>query len=492
MAVNSSLERLVDKEFGYKQARHLLNRAGFGGPRWQVEALVRMGLEKSVDLLVDYQDAPEPDVGDAGIDADYIRPPTREELIQIRDARRNQDQAAIARYQGEQQRRQRMDRGQLTEMRRWWLARMISTARPLEEKLTLFWHGHFASNYRSVRDSYLLFRQNELFREHANGNFATLAGRIVRDPAMLKFLNNDRNNKARPNENLARELMELFTLGEGNYTERDIKQGARALTGYTVRDNDFAFARRNHDMDDKTIFGKTGDYDGDDFVALCLQQPSCASYITGKLYAYFVSDLPNGMDENAKSVVEQLAGQFVSENHELKPMLKTLFKSRHFYDDQIIGNMIKSPAQLVAGSVRILQTPVRDLNVLLDGMNLMGQQLFEPPTVAGWDGGRAWINTSTLFVRQNLATFLITGRLPNGAQVVEKPYDPLTVAEALEGATADEGAKVLIDALLACDVHAERTTELRSLLSQSSDKLTAESVRDGLLLTTTMPEYQLC
>ncbi|MEL7473012.1 MAG: DUF1800 family protein, partial [Planctomycetota bacterium] len=241
------LTPMRDEDFGYEHARHLLWRAGFGGTSDQIQTLAQWGLDRSVDHLLNARGIEFPDDTDSEFRTDIMREPTEAERQAYRAALRARNEDAVARFRLERQRRQRDDRRQMRRLQAWWLERMIETPKPLEEKMTLFWHGHFATSYRTIEHSYHMLRQNRMFRAHALGNFGALLFGIIRDPAMLAYLDNNDSTKAEPNENLARELMELFSLGEGNYTERDIKEGARALTGYTFRNNEFLFNQRQHD-----------------------------------------------------------------------------------------------------------------------------------------------------------------------------------------------------------------------------------------------------
>ncbi len=290
--VNTSLSALPASSFGYEQARHLLWRAGFGGTPQQIQTLVGWGLEKSVDYLLNPGNTGEESIKPDLFDKDIMRPPTEEEKQAYRKAQKAQDEDLVAKFRKMKQEQERKDRAQINDMQKWWLKRMIETPRPLEEKMTLFWHGHFATSYRTIENSYHMFAQNEMFRTHALGNFGELLFGIIRDPAMLAYLNNNQSRKDHPNENLAREIMELFSLGVGGYTEKDIKEGARALTGYTFKDDQFVFDKNNHDMAIKNILGKTGNADGDDFVRIILGQRACAQFIARKLYGFFVNDLP--------------------------------------------------------------------------------------------------------------------------------------------------------------------------------------------------------
>jgi len=493
MATTPSLQPLPDREFGYLQAQHLLNRAGFGGTARQISALQTMGLAKAVDLLVDYDKVDAGRLPHARVDPDLMGPPSEQERRMYQEARRTNDQATLDRIEAERLARQAQDRTQMHAMQQWWLARMIATPRPLEEKLTLFWHGHFASQHRKVRDSYLLMRQNQLFRSHAAGNFADLLIGSVRDPAMIRFLDNQNNNRNRPNENLARELMELFALGEGQYSEQDIKQGARALTGYSVDDNDFIFRKAQHDSGPKTILGVKGNHNGDDFARILLARRACAEFIAGKLYRFFVAEASDTPDDTSKQVIAQLARELFSQKYELRPVLKLLFRSRHFYDGAIAGNMIKSPAQFIVGTVRVLNTPTRQFGVVVDAMNTMGQELFDPPSVAGWPGGRMWINTSTLYVRQNLAAYLITNKLPfdkdwDNSQL---GYDPMFLIEDLPSRTPEAVVDHLTATLLGPTLDPRRD-ELVHFVKSRNMGITRDTLIALLLLITALPEYQLC
>ncbi len=500
-AINSSLSPVKAKDFGFEQARHLLWRAGFGGTPQQIQTLASWGPEKSVDYLLNYSEIPAEEIKGTLFDRDIMRPYNAEERGELAMARRQGDEAAVARLRARRQEAERDDRQQVRKMQQWWVKRMIETPRPLEEKMTLFWHGHFATSYRTIEDSYHMFMQNELFRRHAVGNFGELMFAIIRDPAMIAYLDNNDSRKGRPNENLARELMELFSLGVGNYSEKDIKEGARALTGYTFEDDKFVFQQNNHDAESKTILGEKGNLDGDGFVRAILKQPACARHMSRKLYRYFAADYPTGrpeIDESAENVIRRLAGTMVSGKYEVKPVLRQLFLSEHFYDPALMNEMIKSPAELVVGAVRSLNTPVRDIDVLVDAMGLMGQSLLFPPSVKGWDGGRAWINTSTLYTRQNILCFLLTGQKPAGRRDalgdIEK-YDPSELLADLRDSGGGAEAESVADYLLRFALGnrtARNRAALTEFLARHGNRVTPETVTGLLLLVTAMPEYQLC
>ncbi len=496
MSIDTSLAPLRDERFGFVQAQHLLNRAGFGGTPAQVKALAALGVQQAVSMLVDYQSIDMSEVTALQANADILRPPTAEEKLMYAKARRDNDEKLQEEFRAERIRRENEDRGQMRSLEHGWLQRMVETPRPLEEKLTLLWHGHFATNYRTVRDSFLMYQQNQFFRDNAAGNFATLARGIIRDPAMLRFLDNNTNRKGRPNENLARELMELFTLGEGQYSESDIKEGARALTGYSFEDNDFVFNPRQHDGGAKKILGQTGAYKGDEFVDLLLSHPACARFVAFKLYKQFVMDVTDlkSLPEPAQAVVKLLSDELRRSRYELRPVLKKLFASRHFYDASNVGAMIKSPVQLLVGSVRMLDTPTRTMGVLTQAMQLMGQELFNPPSVAGWDGGRSWINSSTLFVRQNLCIYLITGRTPTDSKnkKADTRYDPMKLLEGVDTGNRAAVVELFLSTMLPGEVSEQRRSELMNWWQARGGSVDRAGLMEMLVLVTALPEYQLC
>lgn len=445
------LAPLRDEDFGPRQAAALLRRAGFGAPPEDAARLAELGAAHAVDSVVNYHLVrdPAPPTPDLFRD-DVIRPPDEATRRAFQQARARRDEEAIARLRVAREEMEQRDRQQMGEIRRWWVERMLDTPRPLEEKLTLFWHGHFATSYRKVQNSYHMFLQNMTLRRHAAGSFADLLRAMIRDPAMLAWLDNHTSNQRSPNENLAREILELFALGPGNYTETDIKEGARALTGYTFEGNGFVFRREWHDPNPKRLFRTNSRYDGDSFIDLILQQPACATFVAHALYRFFVdSDAPQqpgDADAETKRVVVALAATLRSTNYAIRPALTRLFLSRHFFEKAAPGGEpathIKSPVEVVVGAARTLRTPGRDARLLLDAMARSGQDLFFPPTVAGWAGGRAWINTSTLLTRQNAVVLLLTGVNPRNADrpaalllARGRDYDPLRAVPSLARAT---------------------------------------------------------
>jgi uncharacterized protein (DUF1800 family) len=505
--ITPSMSPIKKEAFGFEQARHLLWRAGFGGTPEQVELLAGWGPEKSVDYILDF-DKVHGDAVDPGQFSSTIkRPPTPEEQRMIAVARRSQDEETLAKLRAAQQVREQDDRKQMKDLQKWWLRRLIETPRPLEEKMTLFWHGHFATSFRTIENSYHMFKQNMLFRKYAIGSFRELLGQIIRDPAMIAYLNNNQSRKQHPNENLAREIMELFSLGIGAYTEHDIKEGARALTGYTFNDNEFVYRPNDHDTGNKTILGQSGPWDGDAFVRIILAQKACSRFIARKVYKNFVADiLPLEATENDKNLdpamrraIDDLASTMQASNYEMRPVLRRMFLSEHFYDPQIRNQQIKSPVQLIVGAVRSLNTPVRDLSILVDALDLMGQNLFLPPSVKGWDGGRSWINTSTLYVRQNILAFLLTGKKPQGYDALSdaEKFDPAPLLA--EMAKADPGSErdiaKVTDYLLRFSLGSaptEAQADLKDFAANLGTGATRDMIVGMLLLITAMPEYQLC
>ncbi len=280
----------------------------------------------------------------------------------------------------------------------WWADRMLNSPRPLEEKMTLFWHNHFANNESKVRDYRKLLLQNKTFRLHATGNFRNLLVATAKDPAMLYFLDAGQNVKGAPNENFAREIMELFTLGVGNYEEKDIREAARAFTGWDTNDLEFIVNKDKHDSNEKIILTHTGNFTGEEVIDILLSQDAAAKFIVKKIYKEFVNE---DLDIN---IINLYAEILKSNNYELKPLLKTIFLSKDFYSEKNIGSHIKSPVELVISTYKKLglnNTPgIPDFN---QSTTAMGQTLFWPPTVAGWAGGRTWITPALLMERGNFA-----------------------------------------------------------------------------------------
>jgi hypothetical protein len=276
----------------------------------------------------------------------------------------------------------------------YWINEMVGSQAQLREKMAFFWHGHFA-----CRNINIFYQQGllDVIRVNAIDNFRDLLHEVSKTAAMLNFLNNNQNRKDHPNENFAREVMELFTLGRGNYTEHDIKEAARAFTGWGANvQGEFVFRRQVHDNDIKTVLGKTGNLDGDDVLNILLDQKQTASFITQKAYRFFV----NEQLDNEK--IEWLAKRFYESDYNIAVLMEDIFTSNWFYDEKNIGCRIKSPIELIAGIQRMLPMKIQNEESLMNVQRILGQQLFYPPNVAGWPGGRSWIDSSTLMVRMRL------------------------------------------------------------------------------------------
>lgn len=477
-----------DGPFDRLRAAHLLNRTGFGGTDSELDEAVAAGLNPTVQRLLDF-----PNSGAEEQDATIGMP----DLSSIEGyPKSSREQREMLAGKSEEERtliRQRMaaaNREAMAETGRWWLLRMVEADHPLQEKLTLFWHGHFTTSARDERSAWLMWRQNEVLRRNAAGNFHLFVQQISRDPAMLDYLNNQQNRKQNPNENYARELMELFTLGIGHYTEQDIKEAARAFTGWGHDGDLFTFRRNQHDFEPKVFFGFQGAFDGDDIIAIILRHPQAARHIATKLWTFFAYSEPEA------PIVDGLADLLRKKEYELRPVLKTIFTSRAFYSDRAIGTQIKSPIQLVVGAVRglgIELPPVRQLSRMLQQM---GQVPFYPPNVKGWPGGRDWINTSTLFVRYNTCVWLAGGGGGSPTQGGRRGIERLSGARRAtifdpEGsddaaAVVDQWVQRLIQRPIAPD---KRQTLIDALDGRPNRR---ENVRRMVQLIVSMPEYQLC
>jgi uncharacterized protein (DUF1800 family) len=275
-----------------------------------------------------------------------------------------------------------------------WLKEMVNSGAQLREKMAFFWHGHFACRNLNVYFQQCLL---DVIRQNALGNFGTLLKEVSKTPAMLNFLNNQQNRKGHPNENFAREVMELFTLGRGNYTEQDVKEAARSFTGWGFNAaGEFMFRRGQHDYDSKTFLDKKGNFDGDDILNILLEQKQTAFFISQKIYKFFVNDQPD------KNKVEWLANRFYKSNYDISSLMEDVFTSDWFYNENNIGAKIKSPVELLVGIQRMLPMTIENNESLIIMERLLDQVLFFPPNVAGWPGGKSWIDSSTLMLRMRI------------------------------------------------------------------------------------------
>jgi hypothetical protein len=425
-------------------AAHLLRRAGFSGTPAEIARLAGSSLGDAVDALFllpavgSLPQAPS----DLGDDGPVVSGPQR--------------QAALITAQT------------------WWLERMIATPAPLQEKMTLFWHGHFATAMGTKGiDSADALRQNELFRGSALGNIRELTLAVSQDPAMLRYLDNFRSARAHPNENYARELMELFALGIGNYTEHDVRESARAFTGWTIDRGTRAFALdpRRHDDGPKTFLGRGGNFDGSDIVEIIFEQPAAERWFARKLIRYFVYDDPE------PELVDAFAAVIRKHDFNLQPSLSLLLRSNVFYSGRAYRALVKSPVEFVAGVHRLLG--IERINPAeLGALGRMGQVLFRPPSVKGWDGGAAWLNSQSLLARENFASALLDSQpLPQG-----EGWPP---PEAAPGVAA----RTFVETILQGDASPAALAGLEAYLDGGG--LPRERLRGAAYLTLAMPAFQL-
>ena len=369
--------------------RHLLARTGFAVSPAELKQLPALDYPAAVDRLLAQTRTtavtPPPDwVDDPPPDFRALRQASPEEKKAFRKHRRQQG----------------------IGLKEWWYSEMLATSSQLTEVMTLFWHNHFTSGLRKVKWPTLMYRQNVLLRRHATGNFRELLHAIARDPAMVLYLDNQTNRVGQPNENFARELLELFTLGEGQYSEQDIKAAARAFTGWKVsrKTGRFRFNARQHDDGVKVFLGQTGNFNGDDILDIILQQPRTAEFITGKLWAAFITTPPD------PATLKQLAALFRNNDYEIKPLLRAILTHQDFLAPANRGTAIKSPVVFLVGTARVLELTVPNKRILVRAGRALGQDIFDPPNVKGWPGGTTWINASTLLLRQQIIQRLLRGK----------------------------------------------------------------------------------
>ncbi len=375
------------------QARHLLVRTGFAPDQAEVNALTGQSPRQAVAEIVRRAQAAVPLYPPPAFVA---KPPP----IPFRWLASQEERQAL--------RREQLRQG--LEIKSWWLREMIATPTPLAERMTLFWHNHFATSQQKVVRSQAMWRQHQLLRANALGNFGTLLHAVARDPAMLVYLDGAISRQEAPNENFAREVMELFTLGEasqgGRYTEQDIREAARAFTGWSVDRDDFSFRFRPafHDSGSKTLLGRSGNLDGDAALDILLEQPAAARFIVGKLWKEFVSPEPAAADA---AEIARIAERFRQSQYDISTALQDLLLSDAFWDQRNRGSLIKSPVDLVVGTVRQLGMAVGDATPLALTAAQLGQNLLVPPNVKGWPGQNDWINATTLLQRKRFTEQLL-------------------------------------------------------------------------------------
>ena len=425
-----------------RDATHFLWRTQYGATQAEIDLAVAQGLEKTLERRL----TPQP------------------------ESAAFQSAEALLR-------RTAFDTSSISDLKTWWLYRMLNSANPLVEKMSLLWHGHFATSNAKVHSVPNMAAQNDLIREHAVGSFRKLLHGMARDVAMLVWLDGNSNRKRQPNENFAREVMELFSLDVGHYTENDIKEAARAFSGWQLRDGKFWFNPLQHDAGSKTVFGKTGNFDGDDIVDLCLAQDACPRFLAFKILREFVVPNPDA------GMIDALAQRIRFHDFAMTPVLRELFGSQLFFSPAARGAVIKGPVELVLGAHRSLESHP-NLSAAVPLLAALGQDIFEPPTVKGWDGGRLWISSTSMLQRANFASELATGsRLGTIA-------DPERSAEALDLETPEAIVRHYVGLLLNRDLEPEVLARLAAYLNESQGS-SGQRIRGVIQLIMTSPEFQL-
>lgn len=345
--------------------------------------------------------------------------------------------------------------GPLRRIQALWLQRMVNTPHPALEVLTLFWHNHFATSQVKVQNTGLMVDQIATLRKHAFGPFASMLDAVARDPAMLVWLDAAANRRSKPNENFAREVMELFTLGRGNYSEKDIQEAARAYTGWFVVQDRFAFLPNQHDTGEKTVLGKTGTFGGEDVHRVLLEQPASGLFLARKLVRHYVSETDNFDD----ALLAPLAEAFQNSGGKTEALVRTILASRVFHDPSARRRRVKSPVAYVVGTCRMLgmSDPMPSPELLADSTSAMGQGLYAPPSVAGWDGGAAWIDTTRLVARTNLALGICSASGPMSGKLNLDKW-----AEKAGTKTPVETAMALTETLLADGADAGLKDQIRT------------------------------
>ena len=434
-------------------AAHLLRRAGFGGSAAEIQTAASAGMDATVGTLLH----PAPDMLPSAPDGDLSFGPMVDPM-----QRRAAFMLAVT----------------------WWLDRMLQTPAPLVERMVYFWHNHFTSAIDGGVTPEMMVAQNALFRQHAFGSFADLTHAIARDPAMLLYLNGNQNRKQHPNENFARELMELFTMGVGNYTEQDVRESARAFTGWVVaRDGSAHFMPRLHDDGTKTFLGRTGDLDSDDIIDTIIGQQATATFMATKFLRNFVYDDPE------PELVDAVATHFRDKSYDVGALLGTLLRSNVFYSDRAYRSMIKSPVELVVGTLKTVGVTTSS-DRLVNAMGSMDQVLMRPPNVAGWPGGAQWLNQGTLLARLNFLNQMVQ---------FHSDADPMSW---IAGASPSDVGSVL-EHVLSLAVQDDATAEQRRsiMIYLQTDSVgnpvelngenIDEKVRGALGLAMALPAYQL-
>jgi uncharacterized protein (DUF1800 family) len=507
----------TDKEpFNQKWAGHLYRRAGFGATLTELREAEKRGLAATIDLLIK---------GEPGAD---------ELAIWLNDAgfkEKKDEGGGMGTGAGSRARYKPNFFGQFDayEIRAWWLYCMLFGKHPLREKMALFWHNHFATSIAKVKFPWLMVKQNILIRNKALGKFGPFLLDMSKDAAMIAWLDNNSNVKGHPNENYAREVMELFSLGVGHYTEADIREAARAFTGWhTDGDDKYFFDVRYHDDGAKTVLDRTGKLKGEDVIDILLGRADTAQFIVKKLYTYLVSE----NQSPPARFLEPLAESFRKSDYDIAALVRTMLSSRHFFSEYAYQQRIKCPVELVLGAIRetadvpaLAEKKSKEerawLDVVAKRIDGMGQVLFAPPNVKGWPGGQTWLNTSTVLARQNFAQALamatiwtepplsqpqpfqrdVEPTLPPGAKRPVRPeeppppkeQDPARIVKAENATAPEEVVRVLLDVYLPGGVAESARKRLVAFVADGSPKDAAldRRVRETVHAILSMSEYQM-
>jgi len=364
-------------------------------------------------------------------------------------------------------------------LRAWWLRRMVQTPHPLQEKMTLFWHGHFGATAARVNYAPLMRGHVQLLRQHALGSYPPLLEAVSRDPAMLVSVGAAENRKMVPNDHYARELLARFSLGSGNFMEEDVEEAARAFTGWRVLRNRLRYFPGDHDGDVKRILGREGNFDGDDVVEIVLQQPATPRLLVRKLYRWLVSET----DEPSDALLAPLAESFAAD-YDVARLVRTILRSNLFFSPRAYRQRIKSPVEFALGIVRGLEA-LAPTEKLAGDLAAMGQNLYHPPTVKGWKGGRFWLNQATLVGRSNLAAEMLLGAKPYADKL-----DPSAVAKKHGHAAPQAAARFLVDLFLQGDLD-EGVADRLFEGAAAGEGGPAERLRRFAHAVVTLPEFQL-
>jgi uncharacterized protein (DUF1800 family) len=454
-----------------KKVLHLYWRAGFGLSPNEVQQKSKLPIKKVVKQLIE-------------------KSKSNSEFFEINGIPSSTD----GMMKGEQMKRARKLRKMMPDVNADWVKMMANSYNPLLERMTLFWHDHFACRIKSP-----VFVSNYMnaIRGNALGSFRDLVIGVSKSPAMIRYLNNQQNRKRKPNENFARELLELFTIGRGNYTENDIKEAARAFTGWTSNlKGEFVFREKWHDTGKKTFMGSTGNFGGEDIINLVLARKETAFYITTKIYKYFVNEKIN------ETRIKELADYFYENDYDIGQLMSKIFTSDWFYAQENIGIKIKSPIDMLVGMMKVFDIEFKNSKAILFTQRSLGQILFDPPNVAGWVGGKSWIDNSTLIFRLNYASYLFNAMELNIREKIQleasirnqmtkklvHSINANTLIKAFKGYKEEELFDEMKDYLLVPNVNIDKNFVDEYTINNNSE----DYIRSLTIRLMSLPEYQMC